>query len=139
MPIRDCPLTLDDNFYTPILHINIINPHTGHNQKTYGIVDTGADECAVPAKYAKVLGHKLRSGERNIVTTGKGDTVAYRHTTSFEIYHPITDVLLYTLPDTPINFLPKLDEVLLGVDNFLCHFVLKIDYPNNTFSIRNPR
>lgn len=138
MPIRNCPLTPVDGIHRPILYIRIINPHTNKSLRTYGIVDTGADECAIPAKFAKILGHKLKAGEKRTVFTGNGETVAYSHTTSFEIFHPITNKLLYALPNTPIDFLPRLDDVLLGVNNFLNKFVLKIDYPHRIFSIKSP-
>jgi len=138
MPIRDCPLTLcNGGIFRPILQISIVNPHTGKNFRTYGIIDTGADECAIPAGYAAALGHNLQAGTTKPVNTGNGQTVAYSHTTKFEIYHPINGKLLYTLPDTPIDFLPNLHVVLLGVNNFLSRFVLKIDYPGQVFSIRN--
>jgi hypothetical protein len=138
MPIRDCPLTLcNGGIYRPVLNIRIINPHTGNHVRTHGIIDTGADECAIPAGYAPVLGHNLQAGTTKPVNTGNGQTVAYSHTTSFEIFHPGAGTLLYTLPNTPIDFLPNLHIVLLGVNNFMSRFKLTVDYPNKTFSIQN--
>lgn len=74
--------------YRPILAVKIINPSTEKNYKTFGIIDTGADECAIPAACASLLGHNLQAGETKIINTGNGKTVAYAHTTKFEIYHP---------------------------------------------------
>ncbi|MBI4682583.1 MAG: hypothetical protein HY757_05730 [Nitrospirae bacterium] len=137
MPISNCPLTLCSNgIYRPILPICIINPHTSKQLKTYGLIDTGADECAVPASMADLLGHNLQSGQSKIISTGNGETIAFSHTTSFEVYHPSTNKLLYTLADTPIDFMPNLPVVLLGVNNFLNKFILNIDYPKKTFSIK---
>lgn len=139
MPIRNCPLTLCSNgIYRPILPINIINPHTGKNLNTYGIIDTGADECAVPASMASLLGHNLQSGTSKTISTGNGETIAFSHTTTFEIYHPSTNELLYTLADTPIDFMPNLSVVLLGSNNFLSKFVLNVNYPQKEFSITYP-
>ena len=63
MPIRDCPFTDCGNISRPILPINIINPHKGNNYRTFGIIDTGADECAIPASVAPILEHDLQSGQ----------------------------------------------------------------------------
>jgi len=139
MPIRNCPFTFcNGDIYRPILQIRIINPHTKKSYRTYGIIDTGADECAIPAAYASLLGHNLQSGQVKRIRTGNGETVAYAHTTRFEIFHPATGKLLYTVNDTPIDFMPNLHVVLLGVNSFLSRFVLKIDYPQKFFSIRFP-
>lgn len=139
MPIRECPFTFCGNdIYRPILPIRIINPHTSGNYRTHGIIDTGADECATPAAYAPILGHNLQAGQTKTIRTGNGVTVAYAHTTKFEIFHPETAELLYTMEDTPVDFLPNLNVVLLGVNNFLSRFILTIDYPNKRFSIKYP-
>jgi len=139
MPIRDCPFTFCGNsIYRPILPIRIINPHTGGNYRTQGIIDTGADECAIPAAYAPILGHDSQAGQTKTIRTGNGLTVAYAHTTKFEIFHPETAELLYTMEDTPVDFLPNLNVVLLGVSSFLSRFILTLDYPNKRFSIKYP-
>jgi len=31
--------------------------------KVYGLIDTGADECAFPASFATLLGHNLQAGQ----------------------------------------------------------------------------
>lgn len=138
MPIRDCPFTDCGGIYRPILPIKIINPHTGKSYSTRGIIDTGADECAIPASIAMILGHNLQSGKTKTIGTGNGLTAAYAHTTKFEIYHPVSGELLYTVPDTPIDFMPNLHVVLIGVNSFLSRFILNIDYPAKNFSIRYP-
>ena len=43
----------------PWLRVIITNPHTGKRVGVWGIIDTGADECALPAAYAELLGHNL--------------------------------------------------------------------------------
>lgn len=140
MPIKNCPFTLcSGNIYRPILNIRIINPHSGKSYRTYGIIDTGADECAIPASYAYLLGHNLQAGQIKRIRTGNGETVAYAHTTKFEVFHPKTGKLLYTVEDTSIDFLPNLHVVLLGVNSFLNKFILTIDYPRKVFSIKYPK
>jgi len=137
MPIDNCPFTLTiGGILRPLLSIRIINPHTNQSTLTYGIIDTGADECAIPAVFAPLLGHNLQAGTVKQISTGNGLTVAYSHTTKFEIFHPNSGYLLYTLSDTPVDFLPNLHVVLLGVNNFLSRFILTINYPNKCFSIK---
>ncbi len=139
MPIANTPFTtLEDSFRRPYLSVKIINPCTGKGYKTYGLVDTGADECAVPASIANIIGHNLQAGEPKYIDTGNGTTIAYKHITKFEIYHTITHELLYTVQDTPIDFMPNLHMVLLGANNFLSKFILKVNYPKNVFSIKHP-
>lgn len=97
MPITDHPLiSFDDNIYRPYLKIRIINSHTGNELRTYGIVDTGADKCAIPASFAPIQGHDLQAGSTKQVMTGNGSTIAYSHTTQFEIFHPYSDQALYS-------------------------------------------
>ena len=43
-----------------------------------------------------------------------------------------------TIADTPVDFMPNLPVVLLGVANFLSNFVITIDYPSKLFSIKKP-
>lgn len=140
MPIRDCPFIQlnPQDIPRPILPIRIVNPHTGNEFSTYGIIDTGADECAIPASIASILGHNLQTGTTKYINTGNGVTTAYAHTTIFEIFHPVTGELAYTIPDTPIDFLPNLHVVLVGVNSFLSKFILEIDYPRQVFSIKYP-
>lgn len=140
MPLQDCPfLRLSkDDISRPLLPINIINPHTGLSYATFGIIDTGADECAIPAGIASILGHNLQAGSTKIVGTGNGETIAFAHTTKFEIYDPLSFKLAYTIQDTPIDFMPNLHVVLLGVNSFLSKFVLNIDYPSKVFSVSSP-
>jgi predicted aspartyl protease len=140
MPIKDCPFTLcRGGIYRPMLPIRIINPNVdGGVYRTIGLIDTGADECAIPAAYASILGHNLLSGQSKQIGTGNGITTAYSHSTTIEIYDPATKDIGYRLDETPIDFMPNLTIVLLGVKSFLNRFILTIDYPRKTFSIQSP-
>ena len=63
----------------------------------------------------------------------------YAHTTSIEImdiHNPRRT--LYAINNTPIDFMPNLHVILLGVNNFLSNFVLTIDYLQKRFSISYP-
>lgn len=133
MPIRNYPFSIagQANIAKPYLPVTIINPENGKRQKVYAIIDTGADECALPASYAAILGHNLQAGQDRQVNTCNGPTTVYSHTTSIEIKG-------FTTPDVLIDYMPNLSIPLLGVKSFLANFILTIDYPNKTFSLILP-
>lgn len=95
----------------------------------YGLVDTGADECALPATYAPLLGFDLQQGVPKSINTGNGITFAYAHIVLIKIQG-------LKSRRTLIDFLPNLQVPLLGMKNFLASFVLTIDYPRAKFSIQ---
>ncbi len=113
----------------PWLPLTIKNPHTEQTINVYGLIDTGADECAVPAHFAPMLGHNLQSGVQKSINTGNGVTTAYAHTLCFESRGIKIDNVL-------IDFMPNLNVVLLGVKSFLSNFILTVDYKKSTFSLK---
>ncbi|MDI6756741.1 MAG: hypothetical protein QME32_01820 [Endomicrobiia bacterium] len=115
----------------PYLPITIINPHTSKKLSVYALIDTGADECAFPATFAGILGHNLQAGYEKKVGTGNGVTTAYGHTVSLKIFEYVSD-------DVVIDFMPNLNVPLLGVKSFLSKFVLRVDYPQEKFSLLLP-
>lgn len=141
MPIRNYPFSTWGaiNYLSPMLPLRIINPHTGKSIQTWGLIDTGASQCAIPAGLASILGHNLPLGSIIPVGTGNGVANAYAHTTRIEILALDGSSVLFTINDIPINFMPNLGPVLLGVDHFMEYFVLTVDYPKQQFSIsKNP-
>lgn len=113
----------------PWLPVLIRNPHTDKEIEVYGLIDTGADECALPAQYAPLLRHNLQAGYPKEINTGNGKTLAYSHTVCLQVHD-------FTIKDVLIDFMPNLSVPLLGTKSFLSNFVLTIDYPNSTFSIK---
>lgn len=111
------------------LPIVIKNPHTELYQSVFGLIDTGADECAIPADFATMIGHDLQKGVKKLIRTANGETAAYSHTMSIETDGIVIDNVL-------IDFMPNLPVVLLGVKNFLSNFILTVDYKNYIFSLR---
>lgn len=139
MPIDKFPFSTNGGgIARPYLFVRILNPHTGKNLITYGQIDTGADECAIPASYARILGHDLMAGKEKTIRTGNGTTQAYAHITTIEILHPEAKGVLYRLDNIPVDFLPNLHSTLLGVKNFLGKFILTVDYPAGLLSIKYP-
>jgi len=147
MPIRNSPFLSPnpgDPRKRPWLFINIKNPHNGSICPTFGLIDTGCDEYALPASYADLLGHNLTAGEAKQIRTGNGVTTAYRHTCVIQIFDSEqllqgTMKVAYTIEDTLIDFMPNLHCALLGVNTFLSNFHLSINYPSQLFSICHSR
>ncbi|MEW6557607.1 MAG: hypothetical protein AB1349_09665 [Elusimicrobiota bacterium] len=65
MKIKDRPFSQlsKDDILRPWLPVVIINPHTDKKMRVLALIDTGADECALPASYAAILGHTLNAGK----------------------------------------------------------------------------
>ena len=61
-----------DDTPRPWLPITVINPHRNKKIKLYGLIYTGADECALPASYAVLLGHDLQAGYSKTYTCYSG-------------------------------------------------------------------
>ena len=114
----------------PWLPAVIINPHTNKEIEIYGLIDTCADECALPAQYAPLIGHNLQAGFPKEINTGNGKTLAYSHTITIKIHD-------FVIKDVLIDFMPNLSVPLLGVKSFLSNFVVTIDYPNFNFSLKS--
>lgn len=146
MPISDFPFLKSsdaDPLPRPWLFVRISNPDTGRFLNTIGLIDTGADECCLPASYARILGHNLTAGAAKNINTGNGCTTAYGHTCTIDIFDTRQllagkEKIAHTIPKTVIDFMPNLHCVLLGVKTFLSNFKLSIDYPKQLFSIRKP-
>ena len=128
-----------------MLWVRVVNPHTNTSHPpVLALMDTGADECSFPAEAAFPLGHNLESTPRKEITTAGGRTWAYSHTSRVEILERrpdgrYGDKVLYTISDTLIDFTIGLKTFILGTKQFLDGFVLKIDYPQQVFSIRTPQ
>ena len=120
--------THPDDRARPYLPITIVNPENNKEIAVYALIDTGADECALPASFASPLGHNLQCGLQKMVGTGNGETVVYTHTVRIKVFDFSTENVL-------IDFMPNLRIPLLGVGTFLNNFTLRIDYPNKIFSI----
>jgi len=115
----------------PYLTVALFNPLSGIRRKVMALIDTGADECALPALYAPLLGHELSAGLIKEVGTGNGITTAYSHTVCIEIFS-------FSSGDVQIDFMPNLTTPLLGVKSFLSNFILEIDYCRKVFSLTLP-
>lgn len=131
MSIKNFPFTIiqKNDIARPYLPITITNPLNNKQLNVFALIDTGADECAFPASFSNILGHKLKKGIHKKISTGNGDTVAYGHTVNIKTFNYSTEEIL-------IDFLPNLNMPLLGVKNFLDNFILKLDYPAQEITIQ---
>lgn len=120
------------DFFRPYLPITIVNPENNKELNVYALIDTGAYDCALPASFAKPLGHVLERGHARRIRTGNGLTRVYRHTVRIKAFGFSTEVL-------QLDFVPNLNVPLLGVKSFLSNFILTINYPKKSFSISIPR
>lgn len=116
------------SFPRPYLRVRYLNPHTGKSLQAWALIDTGADDCVLPADFAGLLGHDLEAGNKVQIGGIHGHDFAYQHTTKIEIPG-------FSTEETLISFIGKLRQPLLGVRSFLSHFKLTIDYPNENFSL----
>jgi len=112
----------------PCLEVEIRNPHTQKSISVLALVDTGADECAMPAELADMLGHNLTKGKPKNIRTGSGLSASYSHTVDIKIDG-------FTVSNVLIDFMPNLHIPLLGVKSFLGNFILTVDYPKETFTL----
>lgn len=134
MPVHNYPFSVirPGDMPRPYLPVTIINPATNMQIRVYALIDTtGADECALPASFAPILGHNLQAGQPKKISTGNGITIAYSH---------ITRILVeeFSTQDVLVDFMPNLNIPLLGARSFLSNFVLTVDYPNKVFSLQLP-
>ena len=131
MELLNIPFTklTPDDTPRPWLPVTITNPHSNKSIKVLGLIDTGADECALPTRFASILGHNLEAGFIKEINTANAKTIAYSHTVKIEI----EDFIIH---DTLIDFMPNLYVPLLGVKSFLNNFILTIDYPRQIFSLK---
>jgi predicted aspartyl protease len=133
MPIRNYPFSVirPGDIARPFLPVTIVNPETRKEIRVYALIDTGADECAIPASFAPLLGHNLQAGQLKRISTGNGITIAYGHTTRIIVEE-------FSTQDVLVDFMPNLSIPLLGVRSFLSNFILTVDYPSKQFSLTMP-
>ena len=153
MPIKEYPflaihsdgrVEVQSQSSRPILWVRVTNPHAQVAIIIAAIVDTGADECTMPAGLAGALKHNLKSVASKSIHTAGGTTEVYPHTVRIEILDvlpngkPNKSKVLYIINEGLFDFAKGLPVPLLGRKTFLDNFNLYIKYPARKFSIRKP-
>ena len=99
------------------------------------LIDTGADCCFLPRDLAEALDHDFAKGlTPESIGTGAGSNQAFCHTSTIEVCD-LQGNARWTVQRTPVYVMDGLDQVLLGVEDFLVNFKLTVDYPNQVFSV----
>jgi hypothetical protein len=113
------------------LPVQVTNPATQLSALVWGLVDTGADASLFPADLAEAMGHNLKGhGVRSSVTCGieQSFVTVYKHTFRLDLLSPDTKRVVWSSSHMEIDCVPTNPPVLLGVADFLRHFVLTVDY-----------
>jgi len=80
-------------------------------------LNTGADECALTASFASILGHRLEAGKEKKNSTGNGITIAFGHSSVIEIPG-------FSTGPVNIDYMPQLSLLLfLDIQSFLSRFI----------------
>ena len=147
MPIVDYPFQAQGAFSqpSPILPLLIANPHNGNNFRTWGLIDTGAMATVIPAFIAGIIGIDIGSIPSSPGKGAGGDLTVFRHLFSIDILsldgdgNVIENEIAIRIPPRSMRIINNLPGVLLGVNDFLKKYILKINYPLQIFSVRLPR
>lgn len=119
------------------LPLKVLNPVTGLSTRVWSLVDTGADACLFPALLASRLGHTLKGpGVKTTLTGGIEQTpvTAYKHTFEVTLLSPDMENPVWTAT-LEVDCVETNPPLLLGVEDFLHHFKLTIDYPAETMRL----
>jgi hypothetical protein len=125
----------------PHLPLRIVNPTTRQRLTWDCLIDTGADACLFPRAVAGLTGHNLKGeGVRGSITGGiEGHPVrVWQHSFVLELLDPIcSDRVVWESAVTQIACLEH-DECppLLGVEDFLRHFKVTLDYAQGLTTIQ---
>ena len=110
-------------------------------QYAFGLADTGAAVCSIPAEFAPLLNHNLRRVKAASIQGAGSIVQGFPHTVRLRaLAMGLNGKVNYaaTVFDTsaiPVHFVPGLPCVLIGVKDFLEYFVLTVDYTRQTFSL----
>lgn len=124
----------------PYLPVRLINPIDNISIVWQLLVDTGADCCLFSATLADLTGHNLAGdGVQADVTSGiEGKELkAYKHTFVLELLHPGDPQKVVWRSKAGLFECLGHDDFppLLGVVDFLRHFKVTLDYPNETITL----
>ncbi|MBF0381546.1 MAG: hypothetical protein HQL69_11040 [Magnetococcales bacterium] len=138
MPVRKVPLLLksSDSPGQPYLNVVVTNPHAENRRlKVRALIDTGADFCALPVKYAAILGHTLENGAQQGINTGGGKAVTFYHQAKIIIPDHNYNGSPFVTKELKIGFLHGLHTPVMGTRGFLEYFKLVVDYQEGHFSL----
>ncbi|MBN1796738.1 MAG: hypothetical protein JW804_08695 [Sedimentisphaerales bacterium] len=126
--------------------MRLINPANSIELTTWALIDTGADNTVIPAYIARQLYHDVshRSVKTDICQGIGGQAKVYKHTFRLNILG--TDKkgkvdygkVAIRINKKLFSVVEGLHAMVLGEDDFLKKYILTINYPRKTFSLRRP-
>ena len=123
----------------PLIRVKLSNPHKSISWNTTALIDTGSDRCIFPAWIATELGHDLEAGSETIITGIYNDsTPAWLHTNIITLFDPVGNEVSYQCRTI---FSRKIAPGygVLGIEGFLTHFRLTIDYARHLIILEEHR
>jgi len=118
--------------------LRITNPIDGGCYITFALIDTGADSCLIPQNIVAELNHNLKGdGVESTCTSGVGGKSAtYKHTFNIELLNHDREQAVWSAENILIDCIEADIPLLLGVEDFLKHFELTINYPEKLITLR---
>jgi hypothetical protein len=118
--------------------LGIILNHQGRSVPTFGIVDSGADDCVFPLSLAGSL-QIITPNQRSYVFSGAADNpqLAFFEKIEMVIWDFANDRAAFTF-ELDVGFTAALDQIgagLLGQNGFFSRFRVTMDHENNFFDL----
>lgn len=148
MPIIDYPFIdiSGTGSPKPALPVVLINPTNGFDCFTWALIDTGADNTVIPDFIAKKLYHNIahENVQTDICWGIGGAATIYYHTFRLKVLglnrkkQVLNNKEAIRRNKRLYAVVQALHTMVLGEDDFLDRYILTINYPKKTFSLRVP-
>ena len=124
----------------PYIPIQFVNPATGLDFIWHCLIDTGASSCLITKPIAEITGHNFKGKSvKSSVTLGvEGNTIeTWLHSFTMALLHPEDEKTVVWRSGTQLIECVEHDLMpqLLGQENFLCNFIVTIDYLSLTTTL----
>jgi len=119
--------------------IRLSNPMRNVTEDIFALIDTGADASVIPAYLATRLQHKLKGkGVNSQFTSGIGgkQVKTYQHTFDIGLISSRYASVVWNTGPILVDYVESLIPPILGVEDFLKHFRVVMDYPKKTIPMQ---
>lgn len=147
MPIANYPFVdiSGTGMPKPGLPVILTNPANGFSFGTWALIDTGADNTVIPEFIAKKLYHDImhKSVQTDLCTGVSGVVKSYYHTFRLKVLGLSRNGKVLSKVAIKRNkrlypVIHGLHQMVIGESDFLKRYVLTINYPKKTFSLKLP-